>query len=111
MSLARALLATAVLAACALGWAVRADASPAQLTKAEGMALDQAVSPDSRDGGVDRSSIVDVAPKRASESSRAGASSTDSGRAGAALLAAFLLAGVVAVLVAAASRVRSSWPA
>jgi hypothetical protein len=121
LSFARALLATAVLAAWALGWAAWADASPAQLTKAEREpdAITASVDPgkqrvvalDVRDGEVDQSSIRDVAPPSVTDRSRAGSGSDARGRASAAFLAAFLLAGAVVALVAAASRVRSSWPA
>jgi hypothetical protein len=111
MSLGPALLATAVLAAWALGCAARADASPGPTTTAERVALDRAVSPYTRDDEVDRSSNLDAVSLLASEGERTGAGSANPGSASAALVAAFLLAGVVAVLVAAATRVRSSWPA
>jgi hypothetical protein len=98
----RALPATA-LAACALGFAASADASPTQLTTVarEPIVVIQ------NDAGADvaQSSIRDVDTAPASDGSRA--DSHPNGRASAALMAAFVLAGVAAVLVAAASRVSS----
>ena len=123
LPLARVLLATAVLAVCALGWAgLSADASTAQLThhrleKAEAIAtsveLDQqrVASLGERDGEVDTSSIRSLDAPHASESPQTRPAANGNGRASAALLAAFLLAAAVVALVAAASRVRSSWPA
>ncbi len=120
--MAQVLLATAVLAACALGWTASADASTTQFThhrveKAEALAtsveLDRqrVVSVDDRGGEVDRSSIRSLDTPRASESPQTRPAANGNGRASAAFLAAFLLAGAVVVLIAVASRVRSSWPA
>jgi hypothetical protein len=105
----RALLLTAVLAACVLGWSASADARP---WVDDGDAIVAAVDPDTpivvldgRNDAVEQSSIREVQPAPVSDSSRAG--SRPNGNANAAFLAAFVLAGVAAVLVAAASRVSS----
>jgi hypothetical protein len=88
-------LATAVLAACALGWA-----APAFATNAKGQPVVELVQNDH--GVADQGSS---APVRTDDDSRA--DSRPNGSASAAFLAAFLLAGVTAVLVVAASRVSS----
>jgi hypothetical protein len=100
----RALLATAALAACALGWAASADASPAVRAKAERLQVAALV--ESRPQAVaDQSATREADPVRTSDGSRA--DSRPNGNANAAFLAAFVLAGVTAVLVVAASRVSS----
>jgi hypothetical protein len=105
----QALLLTAVLAACVLGWSAPADA---RALAGDGHAIAAAVDPDTpvvvfdgRDAEVEQSSIREVQPAPVSDSSRA--DSRPNGHANAAFLAAFVLAGVAAVLVAAASRVSS----
>ena len=99
---------TAVLAACVLGWSASADARP---LVGDGGAIAAALDPDTRvvvydgrDGEAERSSIREVQPAPVSDSSRA---ERTNGNASAAFIAAFVLAGVAAVLVAAASRVSS----
>jgi hypothetical protein len=100
----RALLATAALAACALGWAAAAHASPAVLAQAEHLRV---AAPAESDPSTvaDRSAAPEAQPVRTDEDIRG--DSRPNGSASAAFLAAFLLAGVTAVLVVAASRVSS----
>jgi hypothetical protein len=80
---------------CALGFSASADASPARLTT---VAREPVVA-------TDQSSTREPGPARRADGSRADAG--PNGRANAAFMAAFVLAGVAAVLVAASSRVSS----
>ena len=105
----RALLVTAALAACVLGWSASAAARP---LIGEGDAIAAAVEPDTpvvvfegQDGAAEEVSVREVQPAPVTDDSRAG--SRPNGNASAAFIAAFVLAGVAAVLVAAASRVSS----
>jgi hypothetical protein len=105
----RALLVTAVLVGCVLGWSASAEARG---LAGDGKAIAAAVDPDtplvvleSRDGEVAQTAVRELQPARASDDSRAG--SRQNGNANAAFIAAFVLAGVAAVLIAAASRVSS----
>jgi hypothetical protein len=100
----RALLATAALAACALGWAASASAGPAVLAKPEHVRVAAPVEGDPS-AVADRSAASEAQPVRTDDVSRG--DSRPNGSASAAFLAAFLLAGVTAVLVVAASRVSS----
>ena len=98
----RALLATAALAACALGWAASAHASPAVLAKAERLRV---AAPVESEAVADQSTGREADPVRTADGSRA--DSRPNGNANAAFLAAFVLAGVTLMLVVAASRVSS----
>ena len=104
----RALLVTAALGACVLGWSASAEARP---LVGAGDAIAAAVEPDTpvvvfeQDGAVEEVSAREVQPAPVTDDSRAG--SRPNGNASAAFIAAFVLAGVAAVLVAAASRVSS----
>ena len=116
LPLTQVLLLTAVLAAWASGAAAASADVRVQNTATITASVDhdrqRPISFDAREGAVDQSSIRSLDPVRASESTSSGdPDSHGKGRASAALAAAFLLAGVVALLIAAATRVRSSWPA